>query len=85
MTPPAKKTKPNQPKQASDRKHVVKHVTGDHCVDTYGKYLLYNNNGCFANVVGRRWVITGKTPFVASLPPHFMTRTVRSTYQQGSP
>ena len=41
----AEKTRPGQPKEPRDRKHVVKHVTVDQRVDKYGKYGLYDNNG----------------------------------------
>ena len=76
---PAKKTKPDQHRQPSGRRHVAKHVTVDQRVDKCGKC-----GGCFANVVGRRRIVNRTAASGASSPPHFMTRTVTSARSCGA-
>ena len=44
VTTPAKKTRPDQPKQPDDRKHIAKHVTVNQHAEKYAKYGLYSNN-----------------------------------------
>ena len=43
VTTAAKKTKPDQPKQPGERKHVAKHVMVAQRVDMYGKCGLYDH------------------------------------------
>ena len=54
MTTPAKETRPDQPRQLGDRKHVAKHVAGERRVDKYCKFRLYNNNGLFCECCGEK-------------------------------
>ena len=62
VTNPVKKIKSKEPTEPGVTKHVAKTVTVDQHVYKYGKYGLFNNNGCrFATVVGRRWIINQKT------------------------
>ena len=63
VTTAAKKTKPDQPKQPSGRRHVANHVTVAQRVDKYGRCGLHNNN------VGRRCIIDERTASRATIPP----------------
>ena len=55
MLSAAKKTKPDQPKQPSTKKHVAKDGTSDQNVEKNGKYGLYNiNNLLMCKCCGKR-------------------------------
>ena len=79
MTTFVKETKPDQPKQPSDRKRVAKHVTVDQRVHKYGRYGLYNNNGLFGKSCGKTVDYHGEDSIQSHMTAHFMTITV-STY-----
>ena len=61
-----KKAKPVEPRPV----RATGHMTADQHADKYGKYGLCDN---------KRWIINWRTASRASVQPHFITRTVKST------